>query len=227
MIIAVTGAPHSGKTSFCVNLGRELQKTKHEAVMVLLAERYCPEMNRLFPGDESLRSLGEVLDRGLNDENLILRNVRTVPEAPNLGFMGYLSDEGDKYAALTRPGIEDFLTTLQKVAPFVIVDLGNEEPGLLGECVLEQADRTVTVISADLRSAAWLGKGRRALSDFAVQTMMEKDMQPVELGEACPGQCFVLPYCAEIARAEKDGSLPGAVLSAKYQKAVRKAAEAL
>ena len=227
MIIAVKGAPGSGKTSFCIHLGRELAREKHEAVLILHIERYCPEMNRLFPGEEELCSLGAVLDRGLNDENLILKHVKTVPEAPNLGFLGYLSDEGDKYAALTRPGIEDFLATVQKVAPFVIADFGNEEPGLLGQCIEEAADRTVTVIAPDLRSAAWLGKGRRPIGELLIQNLTAKSMSPVELGEACPGKCIVLPYCAEIARGGENGMAVRTEPAAKYKKELRKAVEAL
>ncbi|MDY3863385.1 MAG: ParA family protein, partial [Eubacteriales bacterium] len=125
-LIAVWGAPHSGKTTFSASLATAIADSYASAtVIVLHSDIEAPMLSVLFPNAKSgsLGSVGIPLSANELDTEQILANCTETKARSTLAVMGYR--DGDTRLTYPRYGKEratELLQRLLSLADFVIVD---------------------------------------------------------------------------------------------------------
>lgn len=159
-LIAVWGAPHSGKTTFAAALGTAIADTYASAtVIVLHSDIEAPMLSVLFPNAKSgsLGSVGIPLSANELDTEQILANCTETKARPTLAVMGYR--DGDTRLTYPRYGKEravELFEKLKSLADFVIVDcMSNPNESLLSLAALETARQTVRLCTPELPSISW------------------------------------------------------------------------
>lgn len=232
MIVAVNGAPGAGKTCFTLRLAQELQRLTREPVTALFPDPDCPGAAQLFPAEEGFPSLGAALDSSDIFEERVLKYLHVEKSLPNLGFLGYRSDDTpESYPALTQDRVDALLRVINSMSSFIVADLGSFPPAeLLGQTLWERAGRRVTVLSADFRSTAWLGRGRREPQELCVLNGRDRraEAAEAEMRNFLTGsKLFELPYSRALAEQAAAGSLGRHLPEGRYAKALRAVAEEL
>ena len=103
-IIAVWGSPHSGKTSFAQKLATPIYDNYQATVIVLYTDLETPTLPVIFPNEkaEDIGSVGIPLSKTEIDTDDVIKNLVTIKERQNFGFIGYR--EGDNKFTYPRFG---------------------------------------------------------------------------------------------------------------------------
>ena len=103
-IIAVWGSPHSGKTTFATKLATAIYDNYQATVIVLYTDLETPTLPVIFPNEkaEDIGSGGIPLSKTEIDTDDVIKNLVTIKERQNFGFIGYR--EGDNKFTYPRFG---------------------------------------------------------------------------------------------------------------------------
>ena len=221
-LIAVWGAPHSGKTTFAAALGTAIADTYAAAtVIVLHSDIEAPMLSVLFPNAKSgsLGSVGIPLSANELDTEQILANCTETKARPTLAVMGYR--DGDTRLTYPRYGKEravELFEKLKSLADFVIVDcMSNPNESLLSLAALETASQTVRLCTPELPSISWYRTQKSVWGTSLPWADMNQGLNltdngnlPVEEAREQLGEVsFLLPFCREIRSAMSCGNLYG------------------
>ena len=90
-MIAVCGAPGSGKTTAALKIAEEIYYAKKGSVIFLSPDLNVPCLAFVFPNckEEELYSVGVALDRTDIYREDVLRQMNHVKTMENFGFLGY------------------------------------------------------------------------------------------------------------------------------------------
>ena len=94
-IIAIWGSPHSGKTTFATKLATAIYDNYQATVIVLYTDLETPTLPVIFPNEksESLGSVGIPLSKTEIDTDDVIKNLVTIKERQNFGFLGFRAGE--------------------------------------------------------------------------------------------------------------------------------------
>ena len=115
-IIAVCGAPGSGKTTVAFKLAQEVYlSTSDCSVTFISPDTTVPTIGMLFPNykPDSLYSLSAVLDSTDISSDLLLENLVTVKNMKNFGCLGFKS--GDSKYSFPTPTKEKVKNNERKI----------------------------------------------------------------------------------------------------------------
>lgn len=236
-LIAVWGAPCSGKTSFSVKLALGIYEQYSATVLLLCCDNQTPALPVLFPKRKAdgLRSAGTPLSKADITQGDVIESIVTLKEKQNFGIIGY-TDGDNKY---TYPKYDDskaaaFLSILQSLADYVVVDCGAELTGLSAAAV-KKADTVLRIASPDLKSMSFFASQLPLYGDSSFKTeqhitglnITENELfLPIE---ECKTHyrdvSFVLPYCREIKEQMLSGELTEPVKDRKYREMIKKITE--
>lgn len=219
-LIAVWGAPHSGKTTFSASLATAIADTYASAtVIVLHSDIEAPMLSVLFPNAKSgsLGSVGIPLSANELDTEQILANCTETKARPTLAVMGYR--DGDTRLTYPRYGKEravELFEKLKSLSDFVIVDcMSNPNESLLSLAALETASQTVRLCTPELPSISWY-RTQKAVWGSALPwgdmnqglNLTDNGNLPVEEAREQLGEVsFLLPFSREIRSAMSCGNL--------------------
>lgn len=227
-LIAIWGAPNSGKTTVAVKLCSVLNLHKDATVYSVFADDTTPALPVLFPRrkSEDFRSLGACLSKASITEEDIEASTVTSKDRPNLGLLGYLDGENCySYARADEDKCREFLTLLKTMTDFVIVDC-TSVLNALSVAALKEADTVIRIGSADLKSICFFSSQLPLLADPAYQCDKHIPVLninsnggyvPVDDSRHCFGDTpYTLPYCRDIAVQTMNGDLFSRARDKKY-----------
>ncbi len=236
-LIAIWGAPCSGKTTFATKLALCIYESYSSTVLELLCQNETPALPVLFPkrkADE-LFSVGVPLSKTDITQGDVIESIVTVKQKQNFGFLGYKDGE-NKY---TYPKYDDnkakaFLSVLKSLADFVIVDCSSELAGLSAAAV-KAADVVIRLAAPDLKSMSFFASQLPLYGDSSFKTeqhIVGLNITENELFlpiEECKTHyrdvSFILPYCREVRAQMQNGELADPVADKKYRGMLRKIME--
>lgn len=236
-LIAVWGAPGSGKTSFAAKLALSIYDHYSTTVLMLSCDCQTPSLPVLFPkrrADE-LYSVGAVLSKADITQEDVIRSIVTLEKKQNFGILGY-KDSENKY---TYPKYDDakavaLLTLLKSLADFVVVDCGSELTGL-SSAAIKTADTVLRLAVPDLKSMSYFASQLPLYGDSSYKTdqhivginITENEFYlPIEECKIhYKDVSFILPYCREVKAQMLNGELTYPVADKKYKDIIKKIAE--
>ena len=142
-MIAVCGAPGSGKTTAALKIAEEIYYAKKVSVIFLSPDLNVPYLAFVFPNckEEELYSVGVALDRTDIYREDVLRQMNHVKTMENFGFLGYKAGENKySYPRPTEDKILNLFSILRELADYVIVDCAD---GLISSMAKSHADMLV------------------------------------------------------------------------------------
>lgn len=195
--IAIMGAPGAGSTSIAATLASFIAQHGETSVMLVLCDAVLPPKSYLCKL-QNAESIGEqMVEAGELHEARLLRAVEPITDY--FGVMGY--NTGDRRTAFPAPtpgGVEKWCRAVSALADVVLYDIGSAVENTLANYLLNNADDVVTVLSADVKSAAWhkhIGNSLR--SDLQVINAVRKG-QPLDLFQDFATASFIVPYSSEL-----------------------------
>ena len=236
-IIAVWGAPNSGKTTFATKLALSIYETYSSTVLGLFCNNQTPVLPVIFPNKKAddLYSIGVPLSKTDITSTDVVKSIVTIKNKQNLGFLGYKDCEN----IYTYPSYDDnkakaFLTVLKALADFVVVDCSAELDGLSAVAV-EMADVVFRLATPDLKNMSFYSSQLPLYGDSKFKTaehiigltINENELYlPTEEMKTYLGDVsFVLPYCREVKVQMLNGELTAPIKNNKYKEMVCKIAQ--
>lgn len=229
-IIAVCGAPGSGKTTVAFKLAQEVYiSTSDCSVTFISPDITVPTIGMLFPNykPDSLFSLSSVLDSTDISSDLLLENLVTVKNMKNFGCLGFKSgDSKYSFPTPTKEKVKNLLDVLAATDGYVFVDCTNEDTDLISKQALARADHIIQVITPDLKSMTWLNSyGDKIITSGTEQSLKVINITEHELYIPLEDVCthlknvaYVLPYCRQVKQQLLDGSLYERLNAKEYKK---------
>ena len=158
-IIAVWGSPHSGKTTFATKLATAIYDNDQATVIVMYTDLETPTLPVIFPNEkaEDIGSVGIPLSKTEIDTDDVIKNLVTIKERQNFGFIGYREGENKfTYPRFGKAKAEALYEALQSLADYIIVDCtSNLENNVLSAIGIEKADQVIRLASPDLSSISF------------------------------------------------------------------------
>lgn len=195
--IAIAGAPGAGCTSTAAALAALTAQQVETSVLLVFCDFVLPPKSYLCESQTAESLGGQLVEAGELPEGRLLRAVEPITDY--FGVIGYnTGDHRTTFPPPTRGGAEKWCRAIATLADIVLYDVGSAVETALAAYLLEKADAVVTVMGADVKSAAWhkhIGKSLR--SDLQVINNVRKG-QPVDLFHDFANDSFVLPYSSEL-----------------------------
>jgi cellulose biosynthesis protein BcsQ len=228
-LIAVWGSPNSGKTSFAVKLALSIYNHLIKTVLVLHTDMITPVLPVLFPGykPDDLYSIGTTLSKTDITQTELLKNIVSVKEKVNLGFLGFKDGE-NRY---TYPRFDEIkaialLTIMKDLADYVIIDCTSNPDNVLSLATISQSDTVIRLATPDLKSMSFYSSQLPLYADPKydikehIQGLQIRDNDlflPIDEVKVYFKEVqFVLPYCKEIKQQMLDGKLLDKITNKKY-----------
>lgn len=229
-IIAIWGAPHSGKTTLAVKLGKAIHDSYKAKVLCVFADPDTPTLPVLFPG-EPCPSVGGVLSQPEITPELMYRHLVTVKAMPDFGVLGYAYAENrNSYAQYSMAQAGAFFDTLCGCADFILVDCTSRLDDVLSDVALKKADMVLRLTTPELRSLSFFASKLPGLDDAEkhVQTLnvICGDVAlPVNDSMGTGGIAYIIPFCPTVKQQMADAALLKGVKEKPYLSALTKLVE--
>ena len=228
-LIAVCGAPGSGKTTVAFKLAQEIYlSTSDCSVTFLSPDIIVPSIGMLFPNytPDSLFSLSAVLDCTDISDDLIMGNLVTVKNMKNFGCLGFMSgDSKYSFPTPTKEKVMNLLDVLSAAEGYVFVDCSNDDSDLISKQAIARADHIIQVITPDLKSMTWLNSYGDKITAGLEQCIKVVNITENELYIPLEDVCThlknvacVLPYCRQVRQQLLDGRMYDRLNAKEYKK---------
>ena len=228
-LIAICGAPGSGKTTVAFKLAQEIYlSTSDCSVTFLSPDIIVPSIGMLFPNytPDSLFSLSAVLDCTDISDDLIMGNLVTVKNMKNFGCLGFMSgDSKYSFPTPTKEKVMNLLDVLSAAEGYVFVDCSNDDSDLISKQAIARADHIIQVITPDLKSMTWLNSYGDKITAGLEQCIKVVNITENELYIPLEDVCThlknvacVLPYCRQVRQQLLDGRMYDRLNAKEYKK---------
>lgn len=242
-MIAVFGAPGSGKTTVAVKLAELLYSRSRgkSSVMVVFTDVITPTIPVIFPNhrQEDIFSIGTILSKPDFFADDVISNVVMTKGRMNLGFLGYKDGENiHSYPTYTKNKAKYFYDLLLGICDYIIVDcMSSPDANYLTSVALEQADHVVRLFTPELKcisykmsqhklhaSMGYLPRGETAVMNIVRQELSRtaQDTQS-HLGNIN----YTLPYSQQLMEQYMAGDLSQPFRDRRYTHAMAALAEGL
>lgn len=163
--IAVWGSPGSGKTLFSCILATELTQNRQKAVIISI-DQFMPMLPVLLPEQQTDKesSINALFQAEQVTPLLTARAVHILKDYPYIGVMGYCKEEIPiecVWASAIR--IKELLSVLDHMVDYIIWDCTSDIGNCMNTAILEYADVTVQLLTADLKGIHFYGTCKKAL----------------------------------------------------------------
>jgi len=213
-IVAVWGAPGSGKTCLSVKLAQELTEQGHSALL-LLADRVTPMLPCLCAPEElsNKRSLGGVLAAPIVTPALLRFNLIRYTGDENLAILGLL--KGENAVDYPRPAeaqATGMLDALRQLAEYTVIDCGRDlATDALTRQAIIQADMSLCLFSREMKSVSYLAAHNPLLYEtvgcrYSVLSNVRENSCRIKAAVFDEAD-FVLHYCRELYELTAQGEL--------------------
>lgn len=237
-IIAVWGAPNSGKTTLAVKLALHIYSKYNAVVTVVCTDNMTPALPVLFPNKKAheMSSIGNVLSKPEITQNEVLKNIVTVKGKSNLGFLGYIDGENRfSYPVFDGQKVEDFLSVLKEISDIVILDCVSYIQNIFTVSAFKCADTILRIANPDLKSISFFASQLPLMNDpiyqrdkhiVCLNTTDNTVFEPVyEAIAHFKEVSYTFPFCAEIKKQYMTGTLTEKVSDKKFHAVLGKLAQ--
>ena len=141
-VIAIWGAPNSGKTTFATKLARSIYDEYQATVIVVYTDNETPTLPIIFPNykKEDLCSVGVALAKTDIDRYEVVKQMVTVKDKQNFCFLGFTDGENKHtYPTFDATKVRS-IVLLEQIQTLDKKRLVNKV-GRLGKVVMDQVDR--------------------------------------------------------------------------------------
>lgn len=207
MIISICGSGNSGKSSLALKLAKAISDKKKQ-VIVIHTDYYSPTFVTFFPSEEEQGSLGKLLSMPEVSQEIILRELNSLKENPNIAILSYKVEENKyQYPEYTKDRAVSLLIHLKHLADVVIIDCQTAFfEDLFAITALEMSDRVIRLVRADLKGLSYYKSCMSLLSDkrFSSEKHIKivQDIENTGLGsvvaENLSGVHTIIPYVEEM-----------------------------
>ena len=238
-LIAVCGAPASGKTTFSLKLAMEinsLEPDKESNTVFLSPDLNVPSMSLIYPRckKEELYSLGPVIDRTDIYRDDLLKSMNGVKTLSNFGMLGFVCGENRySYPSPTEDKVMELLSWCKKLAKTTVVDCCSGDD-LISRLAIANAEVIVQLISPDIKSAAYYSSCGELPEELTVRRIKLLNMTdanryaPVaEITAQMKGVDYTLPHSEALKQQMLTGTLTERLNDNSYRKVVKAIAQAV
>ena len=158
-VIAVWGAPNSGKTTFATKLARSIYDEYQATVIVVYADNETPTLPIIFPNykKEDLCSVGVALSKTDIDRHEVVKQMVTVKDKQNFCFLGFTDGENKyTYPTFDATKVRSLYSVLASLADYVIVDCTSSLKNPLSKVAVREADEVIRLSAPNLKSVSYL-----------------------------------------------------------------------
>lgn len=209
-VLAVWGAPGSGKTTVAVKLAKQLAERRKNVTLVL-CDMTAPMLSCVCPPaglEGAEHSLGSILAATHVTDSLVRNNCVTLRQLPYLTLLGLRQGENEySYPACTQQQVTELIEVLRELTPYVIFDCGSYiASDILSAMALLEADSVLRLARCDPKSLSYFRSQLPLLEEKSWDTDRQyralSDLRPNQAAEpmeqALGGAAFRLPYSAEL-----------------------------
>ena len=241
-VLAVWRSPGSGKTTVAVKIAKYLADNKKNVVLVL-CDMTAPMLPCICPpssldcqkaSQRPFGSLGSILSAPHVTDQIVKCNMITHKKMAYLTMIGMLKGENEyTYASYSKVQAEEFIASLRKIAPYVIIDCGSYIANdILSAVSILECDRLLRLSNCDLKSISYLSSQLKLLQNsnwnskkqYKVISNVKSNSGIDHMAGALGSISFQLPYSEEVEEQYLAGNLL-ADLSLKNSKEFRKEIE--
>lgn len=229
-IIAICGSPVSGKTTAALKLAQELYYSKKGSVLFLSPDMNVPSMAVIFPHykDTDLFSIGKALDKTDIYSDDLMKEIVTVKNMMNFGFLGYKAGENQfTYPRPTEDKIMAMFSSMKEIADYTVVDCTSGYDDLISRMAVNEADSVIKMITPDLKCLAYYSSQAEMFesdADRCLNVMCIQDRSlylPVDEVKTHFKQVhFVLPYSLALKQQTLNGTLSERLTDRKYREQI-------
>ena len=242
-MIAVTGAPGSGKTTFSVKLAETLYSRSRgkSSVIVVFTDNVTPTIPVVFPNhkSEEIFSIGAVLSKPDFFADDIASNIVMTKGKMNLGFLGYKEGENiHSYPTYTKAKAKYFYEILSGITDYVIVDcMSLPDANHLTSVALEQSDRIIRLSTPELKCISFQISQHKLFATMGYirsREMIVMNIPRQELTLAAQDAkshlgkvTYSLPYSALLMEQYMEGNMALTLKDKRYTQIISEIAEGL
>ena len=238
MIIAICGSPGSGKSSLTLKLAKAFANSGKQTI-VIHTDYYAPAFVSFFPSEEEHGSLGKLLSLPEISQELILKNMNTLKHEESIGIIGYGKTENKyQYPEYTKDRAVSTIIQLKHIAEVILIDCQTAFfEDLFAITAIEMADKTLRLLTADLKGLSYYKSCMSLLSDsrFSPEKHIKiiQDTTGTELAgvvaDHISGADMVIPYTPELKEQFKEEQIlsPLAKRGKDYEKSILRLLEGL
>lgn len=232
--IAVWGSPHSGKTTFATKLACAIYEEYQSTVIVLYSDMVTPTLPIIFPNEKSedMTSIGKVLSEIEITKESVVKQIMTVKNKVNLGFLGFRDGENKfTYPRFDEDKVSTMLASIGELCDYLIVDCTSSLSNPIAGAAVKTAGQVIRLASPDLSSVSFFSSQLRLYADPAyrlseqitgLNVTSEDIYLPIEdAKKRIPDVRFTIPYCREVKQQMLDGKLYAEVADKKFNEKLR------
>lgn len=217
-VLAVWGSPGSGKTTTAVKLAKYLADRKKNVILVI-CDMTAPMLPCICPPSdlECEKSLGSILSATHVTEPLVKYNMITHKKMAYLTMIGMLKGENEyTYASYSKVQAMEFIESLRKIAPFVIIDCSSYIANdILSAVSLLECDSVLRLANCDLKSISYLSSQLSLLQNsnwdmdkqYKVASNVKSNHGIEHMAGALGSVSFKLPNSEEVEEQTLTGNL--------------------
>lgn len=228
-VIAIWGAPNSGKTTFATKLARSIYDEYQATVVVVYADNETPTLPIIFPNykKEDLCSVGVALAKTDIDRHEVVKQMVTVKDKQNFCFLGFTDGENKyTYPAFDATKVRSLYSVLSSLADYVIIDCTSSLKNPLSKVAVREADEVIRLSAPTLKSVSYLASQLPLYIDpmFRLEEhiqgicVTDEDLyMPIDEAKAQLHDVrFTIPYSRAVKQQMLDGNLYEVVNDKKF-----------
>ncbi len=226
-IIAVSGSPGSGKTTFALKLAEELYDMLGTRVLFLTSDLRVPGLAYIFPHSKGseLYSVGKVLDKTDIFKEDVVKEIVSVKTMRNFGFLGYKGgDTMYTYPEPTEDKVMGLFGAMRELAEYIVVDCSGIDNDLISVMAMAEADVRIRLIVPDLKSMAYYASHPIAedAGEIKAFNIMDDDLYlPIdEMDDHFSGVEYIIPYSRPLKQQAITGTLSEHLVDVRYRSAM-------
>jgi MinD superfamily P-loop ATPase len=228
-VIAVWGAPNSGKTTFATKLARCIYDEYQATVIVVYTDNETPTLPIIFPNykKEDLCSVGVALAKTDIDRYEVVKQMVTVKDKQNFCFLGFTDGENRyTYPAFDATKVRSLYSVLASLADYVIVDCTSSLKNPLAKVAVREADTVIRLSAPTLKSVSFMASQLPLYADpmFRLEehiegiNVIDEDLyMPIDEARSHMHDVrFTIPYSRAVKQQMLDGDLYEVVGDKKF-----------